>query len=157
MEEETIYYDIGLKDKWNDGAIQNIWKKKYKTFDEDDLRLSLSQPRYHLGEWITAIYYAKQGYRVLVEKYLYKNHSHKIKIISDILTPEDINFLKTPKPRCQAPDLFVFKDNKFFFVEVKRDKDYLSKRQINFFKNIEKELRCKVKIIHVLPIKMIKI
>jgi len=148
MKEETIYYNIGLKDKWNSGTIQHIWKKRYKTFDEDDLRLSLSQ-------WIAAIYYAKHGYKILVEKYLYKNHPHKIEIISNILNPKDINFLKNYKPHCQAPDLFVFKDNKYFFVEVKRDNDHLSQRQNNFFKNIEKNLKCKVKILHVLPKKVI--
>ena len=126
------------------------WRAEYpNAFDDEDLRLALSQNRYHFGEWCVAVHYAKLGYDVLVEKYLYKNHPRKLEIINGFFTPEQIDFLKYPKPRHQAPDLFVYKGKDFFFVEVKRDSDRLGKSQQTCFENIEKEFGCKVILVSI--------
>src|SRR3989344_7732633 len=139
-------------DEWRGGTLQKIWHKQFrKIFDKDDLRIALTQPRYHFGEWFVAIHYANKGYKVLVEKYLYRNHSRKFKIISRFFTPQQIGILKYPNPRHQSPDLFVYRDKKFFFVEVKLGKDRLRRSQKNCFKNIEKKLRCEVKVFYLKP------
>lgn len=150
MEINILIYNPELLKRWRQGILPKEWQQKYPhIFDKDDLRIALSQPKYHFGEWVTAIHYAKQRYDVLVEKYLYKNHERKLKIISRFFTPAQISVLKYSKPRHQAPDLFVYRGKKFFFVEVKRDGDCLSQSQENCFRNIEKKLKCKVQILYV--------
>ncbi len=150
IEVRDFLYDPLLLKSWRDGFLPREWQRKYShIFDKDDLRIALSQPAYHFGEWIAAIAYAGKGYRVLVEKYLYKNHGRKIKIISQFFNPAQISFLKYPSPRHQPPDLFVYKGKRFFFVEVKRDGDRLKKSQARCFRGIEKELVCEVKVLHI--------
>ncbi|OGF66606.1 hypothetical protein A2757_00930 [Candidatus Giovannonibacteria bacterium RIFCSPHIGHO2_01_FULL_48_47] len=152
MKNEFLFYFPELFEKWKAKRLQRTWRRKFrKIFDKDDLRIALTQPRYHFGEWFVAIHYANKGYKVLVEKYLYRNHSRKFKIISRFFTPQQIGILKYPNPRHQSPDLFVYRDKKFFFVEVKLGKDRLRRSQKNCFKNIEKKLRCEVKVFYLKP------
>jgi len=42
------------------------------------------------------------------------------------------------------PDLLVFKSNRYFFVEVKKDTGELSPAQKEFFPMIEDRLHCRV-------------
>jgi len=42
------------------------------------------------------------------------------------------------------PDLLVFKSNRYFFVEVKKDTDELSPAQKEFFPMIEDRLHCRM-------------
>ena len=143
-------------DEWRGGTLQKIWHKQFRgIFDEDDLRISLTQPRYHFGEWFVAIHYAKKGYKVLVEKYLlYKSHPKKYSLITQILNQKQIEFIQNYKPRHQPPDLLVYSDTaKKFFVEVKRGNDILNESQKRFFNEIEKKTGIDVIIAYLQPIK----
>ena len=105
MEIKTFTYSSIFLKRWRSGSLPKEWQRKHPDiFDKDDLRIALSQPKYHFGEWFAAIHYAKKGYRVLVEKYLYQNHARKLKIIGRFFTPHKIEILRHPKPRHQAPD-----------------------------------------------------
>jgi len=143
-----LTYNPAFLKRWRAGILPKEWQRKYPDiFDEDDLRIALAQPRYHFGEWTAAMHYAKEGYGVLIEKYLYENHDRKLKIISRLLAPAQILFLRHPKPRHMPPDLFIYRDKEHFFAEVKRDGDRLNKSQENCFRNIEKKLKYEVRIV----------
>lgn len=147
MQTQTLFYNPDLLKQWRAKALQQEWYKMYKgIFDEDDLRIALSQPRYHFGEWFVAIHYAEKKYSVLVEKYIYKNHPHKFKIISRYFSPEQISIFRLPQ--FKLPDLFVYRGEEFFFVEVKRDSDRLGKGQNDYFQKLEKKLNCKVQVVY---------
>lgn len=62
MEFLKLTYDYGLRLQFLLGKIQKKWRREYPhIFDDEDLRLALSQPKYHFGEWLVAIHYAKKG------------------------------------------------------------------------------------------------
>lgn len=144
----TINYPKESELLWANGYLIERWFNKYpKLFDKDDYRIARSQPRYHFGEWLATIHYFEQGYNVLVEKYIYKTHERKLKILSRYLSPKEISFLK--KTKNQPPDLFVYKGRQFFFVEVKKDRDRLSQSQKNVFAKIKNKLGCEVIICYV--------
>jgi hypothetical protein len=146
-------YDPRLLESWHEKKLQFKWRRKYgHIFDDDDLRIALSQPNGHFGEWFVAISFAEQGYNVLVEKYLYKNHARKKAVIERFFTPDRLELLKqllTYPCWHQPPDLFIYKGKQFFFVEVKRDRDSLGETQRRCFEGLEKRFPCKVRIYEV--------
>ena len=139
MEEIFLTYDKNFHTRWKNGVLCHEWFAEYPDiFDEEDYRLAKKQSSYHFGEWFAAIYYGQRGYRSLLEKYGCKNHARKNKVVARYL---DLEKLKTiPK----FPDLFVYKENEFFFVEVKKENDRLSDKQKEYFEKIESEFKCKV-------------
>ena len=150
MREEIISFNLSLKEDWKNGSLPKLWKKRYpKLFDDNDLRIALSQPQYHFPEWLAAIHLFKKGFDVLVEQYIYKPHARKIKIVEKIIGKENLSFLRNEKikNRDQPPDLFVYNNKGFFFVEVKQPRDKLRENQIKFFKGIEKRLKTEVIIL----------
>ena len=151
MTSETLYYNPALLKRWLSGELPALWFRKYpKVFDRDDLRITKKDTLpYNFAEWLVAIDYAKRGYRILVEKYLCKNHPCKGKTLSGVLTPKQIKFLwdgPTGSHDCMPPDLFVYKGRRYFFVNVKRDSDRLTPLQERWFKDIGKKLKCGVVI-----------
>ncbi|HEV2016678.1 MAG TPA: hypothetical protein VGQ98_00090 [Gemmatimonadaceae bacterium] len=65
------------------------WHAQYPgLFDENDLRLALSQTRGHYFEWKAAIHYFAAGYVSLIEKYeLARSHATKYEIFNERLGP----------------------------------------------------------------------
>lgn len=148
MERIKLLYSKNLLVRWKSGDLQKQWAKQYpKAFDKDDLRLALSQKRYHFGEWFVAVHFAQKGYRVLVEKYLYNNHPKKLKAAKRLLPDVQVALLKELKPRHQFPDLLVYDKHEFFFAEVKKDSDILRDSQAKFFQQIAKALKTKVVLV----------
>src|SRR5207247_9770498 len=81
LTEKTLYYDPALLQPWHAGKLPKQWFQEHPhIFDKDDLRITRRQLSRHFGEWFVAIHYAEQGYGVLVEKYIYKNHPCKERI-----------------------------------------------------------------------------
>ena len=157
-----LTYPPALYPAWKRGRLHYKWFLQYRnTFDKDDLRIVRNQhlDGKHFGEWFTAIHYAKKGYGVLVEKYMYGIHSgihcRKRGFITEILGEYRLKQLRKweERYRSQPPDLFVFKGKDYFFVEVKRDRDFLRDHQKAHFKTIEKELGCRVVIIDLQPMR----
>ena len=150
---KTLYlkFDQNLRKNWLTGELPKKWKKEYSDlFDEDDLRIALTQSQYHFYEWVVGIHYYKKGFKVLVEQYIYKPHLRKLKLLSKIIGEESLSFLiKASKDlKSQPPDLFVYKGRSFFFVEVKAPKDELHKTQEKLFKRIEDKLKTEVIILN---------
>ena len=132
-------YKKELLEEWKRGKLYKEWADKYpETFDEIDINLAKSQPKYHFGEWFVAVHYAQEGFKSLLEKVGCQNHERKNKIIAQYLDFEKL--MKIPK----LPDLFVYKNNDFFFVEVKKENDSLGDEQAKCFEKIEKEFGCDV-------------
>ena len=145
MERIKLSYPKNLLAGWKSGNLQEEWARQYpKAFDKNDLHLALSQRRYHFGEWFVAVHFAQMGYRVLVEKYLYKNHPKKLKAANLLLPDDKVALLKALRPRHQFPDLLVYNNRESFFAEVKKDSDTLRESQAKFFKRVEKTLMTKV-------------
>ena len=145
MEYLKLIYDPKLYKEWLDGSLKKEWVKSYPDlFDEDDFRITIDQKGFHFGEWFVAIHYHKQGYKVLVEKFIYKNHPKKLKIVNKILGKDNVEYLRSLKN--QPPDLFIYKGKNFFFSEVKKDTDKLSKSQEECFNEIAKKLKTRVVI-----------
>src|SRR5689334_18147560 len=132
-----LFYPRGLYSAWKQGRLHYKWFRQHRTiFDDDDLRIVRNQHRngIHFGEWFTAIDYANQGYGVLVEKYMYQIHSRKCTIVSEVCGGRVLKLLHNWRRRyhCQPPDLLVFKGNNWFFVEVKRGRDFVRPCQIAY-------------------------
>ncbi len=147
-----LTYPPSLYLAWKRGKLHYKWFRQHRnTFDEDDLRIVRNQHSNgnHFGEWFTAIHYAEKGHGVLVEKYMYGNHSRKRAVVSEIFGDRGLNLLRKWRRlyHCQPPDLLVFKGSRYFFVEVKRGRDFVRDCQKAYFKNIERVFGCPVVIV----------
>ena len=144
-----------LKQEWTSGKLLIKWKREYPDlFDEEDLRIALSQPQFHFYEWIAALHYFGLGFNVLIEQYIYQPHKRKLGLLEKLIGTEGINFLRSQikTNRTQPPDLFVYKDKKFFFVEVKGPRDKLQENQKGFFSGIEKYFKTEIVLLTLVPI-----
>ncbi|MFY9461834.1 MAG: hypothetical protein WAP51_01365 [Candidatus Sungiibacteriota bacterium] len=149
-----LFYSPKLLTGWRKGSLQRQWHKKYPNiFDADDLKLALSQRKHHFGEWYVARHFADRGYKVLVEKYIYPSHQRKFRTMKK-RWPGVLDYLRhlRRKYHCQPPDLLIYRDNNFFFVEVKRDSDYEKKNQKRMFALLRKNLKKPIKICYVLRV-----
>ena len=155
----TIEVDESLRKRFQTGELARGWQAKYpKLFDDDDLRLALSQPINHFYEWMAAIHlYENKGYYSLVEKYQYKNHKRKQTIMQkldfdDLRKVMDYQRLKN---REQSPDLLVYKPDfsDWFFCEVKGGLDRLRKVQESHFEIIAALSGKPIYLIEINPIK----
>lgn len=135
----TLEVDESLRKKFQSGELARDWYRKHpELFDDDDLRLALSQPINHFHEWVAAIHlYKDKGYYSLVEKYQYKNHKHK-QFIMEKLDFDDLRKVmdyQRLKNKEQSPDLLVYKPDfsEWFFCEVKGETDGLRQVQERHF------------------------
>ncbi|MCH8026008.1 MAG: hypothetical protein IH866_04355 [Chloroflexi bacterium] len=149
--EETIHYHARLRDRWRSGSLPRELRHAYPDlFDDDDLRLALSQPAYHFFEWLGALHYREIGFNVLVEQYVYSAHPRKIATVCQLISEDDLQFLRNLPG--QPPDLLVHRgDALSFFVEVKSSSDSISQRQNRAFTRIVKRFSADVRVLRVLP------
>jgi len=139
MREITLGYEKQILQDWKDKKLYEKWFKQFPdVFDKEDLGLARRRPSFHFGEWFVAKHYAEKGYKSLLEKFGCKNHDRKNKIIS--------KYLNLKKLMCipKFPDLFVYKNKEFFFVEVKKGGDRLNAKQGECFEKIKQEFGCEV-------------
>ena len=158
MTEISLHYEPQLLKEWRLGRLHNVWYQRYKsTFCERDLSNASRQCRsgYHFGEWFVARYFVAKGFSVLPPKYLHRTRPEARAKALKILGEAGVAFLtrriKVDSRKAPRPDLLVYRGTTFFFGEVKRDTDRLSKTQSLFFPEIEKKLRCVVKIVNLKP------
>lgn len=154
MRETRLPYPQQLYSLWKRGFVHRVWYWEYHgLFDELDLSLARHQhDRYHFGEWFVAIWYWKKGYGVLIEKYAFKKHRKKYAKAAELLGEDGMALIRTRRD-VQPPDLLVFNSKgRFFFAEVKLDRDRMRKKQVEFFRTIEKNLGCPVVIVNLIPI-----
>jgi len=138
---EIVEYKKNEKESFRLGQLREEWAARYpQLFDEDDLRLARGQPKFHFVEWFGAIYFFKKsGYLSLVEQYIFRNHKRKGLIVSQIMPPTLIEFMR--KSWIQPPDLLVFAPDltERYFCEVKSPTDQVSAKQEDYFSQLEVE------------------
>jgi len=134
IRETAIHFSKQMRDRWP-MPLASEWHAMYPDlFDDDDLRLALSQPRKHFYEWLSAIHlFQRDGALSLVEKYGYGNHARKVERLNSILGDDGAAFVRSLRPlrKVQPPDLFVYVPGsmRFWFAEVKGPTDSLMPKQ----------------------------
>jgi hypothetical protein len=139
--ETRLTFSIAERDRWRRGELQAEWRVAYPgLFDENDLRLALSQKRGHYFEWKAAIHYSAAGYRALLEKYdLASSHAAKFEVFNDWLGPAAGELIAKLVRGRGLPDLFVFRPSDradWFFVEVKGQREPFGANQLIAFQKI---------------------
>ncbi len=162
MTETALYYAPRLFTRWKQGRLHREWYERYEAgYCHLDFKNTDNQCRYGFGfaECVATRYFRRQGYEVLTYKYLHRTRPKKRERAKQILGEAGWTFFMarrrfggTKTRKSPYPDLLVFKPNlkEFFFAEVKRDTDRLSRTQKLFFPMIKRKLGCDVQIVRVL-------
>lgn len=152
MSQTTIYFSVALRKRWP-VPLAEEWRISYPhLFDDDDLRLATSQPHNHFCEWLAAIFlFHRDGVYALVEKYAYQNHARKMKLLNELLSPRDREFLRAFRKTTgvQPPDLFLFRPDQslYWFAEVKGPGDRLTGRQLSSHQLLTATLGTQVELV----------
>src|SRR6266545_4409977 len=152
MARTVIYHSPSLRDRWP--KLAKHWRRKYpQLFDVDDVRLTRTQPKNHFREWAAAIHvYRKHGACVLVEKYnARKSHPRKRALYESLLSPQQRDVLDRICMHVQPPDLLVYRpgSKRFWFVEVKGEREPISPKQVRSHRLIAQKLRVRVDLVEV--------
>ena len=135
----SFQYHATQRARFADGSLALHWFKTYNDmFDENDYRLTLSQPGYHFFEWLAAVLFRESmGYCSLIEKYESANHAAKIATFKSTVDSRVFDFAMAN--RAGLPDLFVYAPGTqdWFFCEVKGGSDRLSARQRELHDQLE--------------------
>ena len=140
----TFTYSQEERQRFRTAFLWQKWARLYPAlFDADDCRIAKTQARlgYHFFEWLAAIrIYETTGYLSLVEKYEFKAHQRK-HLIAKKLLPSNVQEIlshRNRQCRVQCPDLLAYAANfsDWYFCEVKADKDFLRKEQLEFFEKL---------------------
>ena len=154
MPDLTIYCSSKVRQLWPD-PLADTWASLYpQLFDEDDLRTTRKQGKYHFAEWFAAIHlFHQEGSFSLVEKYDCSNHPRKQRLLPRILGSSQLDTLyDIIRPRrVQPPDLLVYSPDlsSFRFVEVKGPRDRLLDRQRETHRLIEQRMGVAVQVVAV--------
>ncbi|MGH8543122.1 MAG: VRR-NUC domain-containing protein [Gammaproteobacteria bacterium] len=150
----VVHCTRAIRDLWPT-PLAKQWHQQYPgLFDEDDLRLTRTQPKNHFSEWFGAIYlYHRDGSSALVEKYVYKKHPRKIELFKKVIPPDDRAVLAEIQAEfeVQLPDLLVFSADhtSYGFAEVKGPGDRLRPKQTRSHEALRERLGVAVEIIDV--------
>jgi len=156
---ESVRIEQHFRKRFQTGELAKGLHSKYPNiFDDDDLRLALSQPNYHFYEWVAARYlYEERGYYSLVEQYQYKSHKRKQSILQKLDFDSLLKAIEYQEQgkKVQSPDLLVYKPDfsDWFFCEVKSETDRLREVQKKHFEILSTIVN---KPIYILKIKLIK-
>ena len=134
----AVEFDAQQRRRFQSGDLPRDWSERYpELFDTDDLRLALRQPDYHFLEWLGAVVlFNTTGYRSLVEKYEFGEHSRKASIIQGMVPRDVLTVMR--KRGVQCPDLFVYMPDgsDWFLCEVKGKRDKLRAEQRQYFESL---------------------
>jgi len=155
----SLTYSPELRARWP-SFLPREWHRAYpNVFDDADLKLALGQqPSHHFREWFVAVHLrSEHGACSLVEKYRprrrpSKVHSRKCARLREWFNPAQVRTLREvcDGVGVQPPDLLARDaDGLFFFVEVKRSNESLSKKQRRSHALIRKRLGVPVRTIRV--------
>jgi len=134
-----------LKQRWRYEGLAPQWRDMYPClFDVDpewDRALFYNQGVVygrHFNEWLASlVLYHVTGFHTLNQKYQFKKHKNKRKILESLCMPDSLHDLIDGSDKsAQCPDLLVYdpKDrSKWFFCEVKGPRDRLQPNQLNLF------------------------
>jgi hypothetical protein len=147
-------YDPNERRAFAERRLQRALAAEYPhVFDDDDIRIALTQPRNHYFEWLGAIrLYLDVGYISLVEKYQFRRHQRKHVIFRNTVPAEvyDLVARRGFFGARQGPDLFVYRPDgaDWFFCEVKGGPDHVRDSQAVFWGQIERVSHRPVMLIH---------
>lgn len=154
MVESSIFASRELRAAWPRQAA--IWARQHPgLFDQDDLRLTRTQPKNHFAEWFAAVHlFQAENLRSLVQKYLFDDaHPQKAEKLRKILTLAERNRLRAICNRnaCQPPDLLLFdaRHRLAGFVEVKGPNDRLKPTQRRMLPDLELSFGVPARLVHV--------
>ena len=82
----TFMFHNSQREKFKDGQLLYDWADQYpQLFDDQDLHVANHQNTAHFFEWLGEIHlYKITGYLSLVEKYEFKKHKRKQKILKEM-------------------------------------------------------------------------
>lgn len=136
----TVTVARAQRARWKSGDLAPEWRGSFPAlFDDDDLRIALTQPKLHFYEWLGAIVlHHASGYLSLVEKYEFPSaHPRKQQIVAQLLprSVRDALSDRSPGRGAQAPDLPMYAEDHsdWFFCEAKGPRDPLRAEQIRKF------------------------
>lgn len=151
----TFMFDNSQREKFKDGQLLYEWANQYpQLFDEQDLQIANHQNNAHFVEWSGAIHlYKTTGYLSLVEKYEFKRHKRKQKILKEIVTVDVLSLISRRGVQC--PDLFVYAPDRtdWYFCEIKGPGDYLRRVQREYFEELSEASGKKIRILKFKAIK----
>jgi len=165
---ETDIFDEGfsaefpseLLDHFKSKILHLYWFWKYPhLFDRDDLWTGCAIQREvgnHFGEWLGAIILNHHyGYKCLIEKYdCPGEHKGKKDPTKNLIGEKTYEQLITSKN--QPPDLLMYKENNYFFCEVKRrnknKKEKLTNSQFDHFRWLKNETGQKIIVLALIEI-----
>ncbi len=132
--------------------MHRVWYHQYSgLFVEPDFASVRNQYHrgYHFGEWFTAVHFWNKGYKVLIEKYVFRKHRKSFETATGLLGKDGMSFLAANIRSVAPPDLLVFDPalRFYFFAEIKRERDRIRPVQRDFFREIEKRLCCQVLVV----------
>lgn len=168
MFKKTVYFEEKDLAYWKNKSLLKRWKKEYPDSIQNHMFKILNSREklsmFCFGELYTGIYYAKKGYKFLYEPWienflltkakmpeLKKLQEQFINIFVSYAGQKMFDFIQkniAKNINKGQPDLFVYKRGDFFFVEVKKEGDSLTKEQKIFIKKIGK-ISLKVKLVSV--------
>jgi len=134
----TFMFHNSQREEFKNGQLVYDWADQYpQLFDDQDLQLAAHPKTAHFVEWLGAIHlYKTTGYLSLVEKYEFKRHKRKQKILKEIVTVDVLSLISRRGVQC--PDLFVYAPDRtdWYFCEVKGPGDYLRLVQREYFEEL---------------------
>ena len=153
--ETTIFCTAQIRKLWPE-PLADQWFGIYPDlFDEDDLRLTKTQPQNHFCEWFAAIHlFHCHGAYSLVEKYGATTHPKKLPIFETLLNARRRKILDDicyGRFSVQPPDLLVYTPDRqhCWFVEVKGPRDRIADKQRRSHTAIRQQLKVPVNLISV--------
>ena len=150
----SIHCAKSLRDSWPD-PLADHWRVAYpQLFDDDDLRLTVTQGWTHFWEWFAAVHvYETTGAHSLVEKYGCRTHPGKLEPYKLLLSEPERAILDAicGANHVQSPDLLIYEPDmsRYWFAEVKGPGDRVTAKQRASHDAIERELGVQVEIIRV--------
>lgn len=152
-----IPYKVSLRENFQTNQLYEDWFEKYpKLFDERDFENAKNQARYgsHFHEWLGAILlFQMTGWYSLQQKYQFKKHERKQKILRELGAQSLIKFFENQKENNfgsrQPPDLLVYSPDysDWFMCEIKGPEDKLRKVQKEYFQALENETETQIQIL----------
>jgi hypothetical protein len=145
----TFEFNPSQREKFKDGELLYEWANQYpQLFDEQELQIADHPVPAHFFEWLGAIHlFETTGYLSLVEKYEFKRHKRKQKILKEIVPVKVLSLISRKGVQC--PDLFVYAPDKtdWYFCEIKGPGDYLRRVQREYFEKLSEVSGKQIRII----------
>lgn len=166
IKKTKIYYTQKSIGNWKSKELIKKWKKEFPALIQNHhykicINPKNKLPLYTFYEYFTGIFFAKKGYKFLFEPYIenyllteYKSEELRnlqqkfLRVVRKIIGKEKFQELKNicQNYKTGQPDLFIYnpKTKKYFFAEIKSEKDSLREHQNKLIKKFNKIVPVKI-------------